>query len=282
MKRIRLIAQKFAYLIFAGLAISMIQAALIVPPTSISDSLQTASAEYQRILQQAAETSSHLVTTPKFSAIDPLQAKPNQEPFLKQHPEVANLLAVKAFLWGAIYYAEGTYTNFTDVSPYRLILGEESFESYADHPRRIVTVNPGTYREVSSDASGACQFTSETWDKLHEHYPHVWYENFPAFHPKNQDIGCLLLFAEVGGYKELTKGVTVNDFGEIQMNVDRFMAAVAISCPIWASFPCENGVGAYDKPEYGNQPAKLIEELWRSYRIALEAEQSLLLLRTET
>jgi muramidase (phage lysozyme) len=238
--------------------------------------LQSATNHYLLALEQVPGLMPNRLSP--FLSSDPFQPKPKMEHrlLLKENLELAKLLAVKAFLWGVIYYSEGTYSNFNTVSPYRLILGEAAFQSYADHPRQLITVNPGSSLEVSSDAAGACQFTSEIWDALHQHYPHVWYTDLPAFHPQNQDIGCLLLFAEAGGYQRLVDGVSVNQLGEIVVDVKQFMAAVAISCPIWASFPCEDGAGRYTTPEFGYQSAKPIEDLWRNYRTVLEAEQSLL------
>lgn len=265
-----------SYFALAGLTAVVIQTILIAPLQSAPPPVQTGTNHYLLALEQVEGLTPSRISP--FLSTDPFRPKPQTDDrlTLKGNPELAKILAVKAFLWGVIYYGEGTYSNFTAVSPYRLILGEAAFESYADHPRQLVTVNPGTAYAATSDAAGACQFTSEIWDALHQHYPHVWYTDVPPFHPKNQDIGCLLLFAEVGGYKRLADGVSVNALGEIDVNVKQFTEAVTISCPIWASFPCEKGVGAYTKPEFGYQQAKPIEELWKNYRIVLEAEQSLL------
>lgn len=260
----------------AGLTAIVIHTTLIAPQRVAPPLLQKGSNHYLLALEQVEGLSPQ--RSSPFLSTDPFRPKPksNEHLTLKNNLELAKILAVKAFLWGVIYYSEGTYANFTAISPYRLILGEEAFDSYKDHPRRLVTVNPGTAYAATSDAAGACQFTSEIWDALHQHYPHVWYTDVPAFHPKNQDIGCLLLFAEAGGYKRLVDGVSVNALGEIEVNVKQFMEAVSISCPIWASFPCQDGAGAYTKPEFGYQRAKPIEELWKNYRIVLESEQSLL------
>jgi muramidase (phage lysozyme) len=259
----------------AALIALMLQAA-VNSLRPISPSLQSGTNHYFLALEQVSGLSPRRPSP--FLTADPFRVKPKADHHLvlKENLELARLLAVKAFLWGVIYYSEGTFDHFNTVSPYRLILSEAAFTDFADHPRQIVTVNSGTSLEVSSDASGACQFTSDIWDALHQHYPHVWYDDLPNFHPKNQDIGCLLLFAEAGGYQRLVEGVSVNALGEIVVDVQQFMDAVAISCPIWASFPCADGAGAYTVPEYGNQRAKPIEDLWRNYRMILEAEQSLL------
>ncbi|WAL61562.1 lysozyme family protein [Thermocoleostomius sinensis] len=248
-----------------------LQAVYPTPPP-----LQSATSHYLLALEQVPGLTPSRPSP--FLSSDPFRpkSKADHQLRLKDNLELAKLLAVKAFLWGVIYYSEGTYSNFNTVSPYRLILGEEAFQDYEDHPRQLITVNSGSSLEVSSDAAGACQFTSDIWDALHQHYPHVWYTDLPNFHPKNQDIGCLLLFAEAGGYQRLVDGVSVNQFGEIDVDVKQFMAAVTISCPIWASFPCEDGTGRYTTPEFGYQSAKPIEDLWRNYRTVLEAEQSLL------
>jgi muramidase (phage lysozyme) len=198
------------------------------------------------------------------------------EPFLNQNLDVARLMAVRAFLRGAIHYAEGTYPNPLGVSPYKIILGQETFEDFNDHPRRLITLNWGTPYEVTSDAAGACQFTSEIWDQLHQKYPDVWRSDLPAFHPQNQDIGCLILWTEVGGYKELMAGTSVNDQGTVMVDVERFTNTVHASCTIWASFPCQGGTGAYAQAHMGYQQAKAIEEIWRNFLVVLDDEQRLI------
>lgn len=275
-RRMKPTVVQVCYFALAGLAAIVIQTTLIAPQTAAPPTLQSGTNHYLLALEQV-EGLAPKHPSP-FLSTDLFRPKPKSDSSLtlKGNLELAKILAVKAFLWGVIYYGEGTYSSLTAVSPYRLILGEAAFDTYKDHPRQLVTVNSGTSYAATSDAAGACQFTSEIWDALHQHYPHVWYSDVPAFHPKNQDIGCLLLFAEAGGYKRLVEGVSVNNLGEINVNVKQFMEAVAISCPIWASFPCDNGAGAYTRPEFGYQQAKSIEELWKNYRIVLEAEQSLL------
>lgn len=276
LRRVKLTLIQIGYFALAGLGAIVIQTAFIASQEPVPSPLQSGTNHYLLALEQVGGLSPQRRSP--FLSTDPFRPKPktDQNLTLKQNLALAQILAVKAFLWGVIYYSEGTYANFATVSPYRLILGEAAFDSYEDHPRQLVTVNPGTAYAATSDAAGACQFTSEIWDALHQHYPHVWYDDLPAFHPQNQDIGCLLLFSEAGGYKRLLDGVSVGELGEINVDVEQFMAAVAVSCPIWASFPCENGAGAYTKPEFGYQSAKSIEELWKNYRIVLEAEQSLL------
>ncbi|HEY9628797.1 MAG TPA: hypothetical protein V6C84_15970 [Coleofasciculaceae cyanobacterium] len=198
-----------------------------------------------------------------------------QPSWLSQYPDLMRLIAVRAFLRGAIHYAEGTYPNPLGVSPYAIILGQETFDSFADHPRRMVTLNWGTPYEVTSDAAGSCQFTSNTWDDLHREYPKAWRSDLEAFHPQNQDIGCLLLWTEMGGYKALMAGTSVTAEGRVAVDVEKFMASVYTSCKVWASFPCENGTGAYDHPQFGHQKAKTIEEMWRNFQVALEDQQRL-------
>jgi len=212
----------------------------------------------------------------EFSPLPLLQRLPVSEgAFLSRYPDIVRLMAVRAFLRGAIHYAEGTYPNALGASPYRVILGQETFDSFDDHPRKMVTLNWGTPYEVTSDAAGACQFTSDIWDKLHQDYPHVWRSDLPIFHPQNQDIGCLLLWTEVGGYKSLMAGTSVDAQGKVAVDVEQFTTSVQTSCMIWASFPCGNGVGAYDQPHVGHQEAKTIEEMWRNFQVALEDQQRL-------
>ncbi len=212
----------------------------------------------------------------ELSPLPLLQRLPILQPsFLSQYPDTARLMAVRAFLRGAIHYAEGTYPNPLGASPYRVILGQETFDSFDDHPRKMVTLNWGTPYEVTSDAAGSCQFTSEIWDKLHQDYPHVWRSDLPAFHPQNQDIGCLILWTEMGGYKALMAGTSVNAEGKVAVDVEQFTTSVQTSCTIWASFPCANGVGAYDQAQVGYQKAKAIEEMWQNFQVALADQQQL-------
>lgn len=162
-RRMKLAFIQASYFALAGLTAVVIQTVLIAPLHSAPPLVQPGTNHYLLALEQVEGLKPSHVSP--FLSTDPFRSKPKTDTSftLKENPELAKILAVKAFLWGVIYYGEGTYSNFTAVSPYRLILGEEAFST-----------------------------------------------------------------------------------------------------------------GAYTRPEFGYQRAKSIEELWKNYRIVLEAEQSLL------
>lgn len=84
-----------------------------------------------------------------------------------------------------------------------------------------------------------------------------------------------MLWTEVGGYKSLMAGTSVNAEGKVAVDVEQFTTSVQTSCTIWASFPCANGVGAYDHAHVGHQKAKAIEAMWQNFQVALEDQRRL-------
>lgn len=88
---------------------------------------------------------------------------------------------VLAFL-KAIRLGEGTL----DDDGYRRIVGGELFDSFADHPRKLVHL---PRYGVSSTAAGAYQFLARTWDEMRAKY------GLPDFTPASQDkaaVGLLI------------------------------------------------------------------------------------------
>lgn len=197
------------------------------------------------------------------------------KPVLVEHPEYAEELVIRAFLKGAIGYAEGTYKNSKGIYSYDVIVGfidrAKVDKDYSDHYRHY---NP----DADSDAAGLGQFMSFTWDGLRKRYKNVWYDDLPAFHPKNQDIGLLLLLYETRSYEQLIRGTSVDESGRVHMDVERFTNAVNQACNIWMSFPDRDGrgcgVGIGINTQDGVKP---IEKIWESFQTALEEEQALFL-----
>jgi muramidase (phage lysozyme) len=118
---------------------------------------------------------------------------------------------VRAFL-RMIRHGEGT----ADEAGYRRMFGGELFDSFADHPRRVITRTFGG-RPISSTAAGAPQFVERTWDGLVKQY------GFVDFSPKNQDLGCVALIAGRKALDDVIAG--------------RFDQAVMKCNKEWASLP---------------------------------------------
>jgi muramidase (phage lysozyme) len=190
----------------------------------------------------------------------------------ERYPKITKLLVQRAFLRGAIYFAEGTYLNRYGYNPYQISFTYRTFHSFQDHPRIDIPIR-GT--SLTSDASGACQFLSSTWDGLRRNYPDIWFTDVPKFHPKNQDLGCSLLLIQHGSYEALMAGVKVVN-GEIQVEYEAFKRAVNLACDEWASFECANGRGNWDVAKYGYQKAKPIAIVWERFQRELKREQEFL------
>jgi muramidase (phage lysozyme) len=147
---------------------------------------------------------------------------------LLQQPQIRSLL-------DTIRYAEGTpgeagyRTQFTGVQ------FDPNKKGWA-HPRQVKGSSSG-YR---SDAAGAYQFLSPTWDGVQKEL------GLSDFSPRNQDIAALRLIERRGALDPFLKGAK---FGEIMNRLS----------PEWASLPTNEG-----KSYYG-QPVKKLGDLYNYY-----------------
>ncbi|WP_236901475.1 glycoside hydrolase family 104 protein [Cupriavidus necator] len=116
--------------------------------------------------------------------------------------------------------AEGT----AGANGYRTLFGGGLFESFADHPRQVVTALSNG-KPISSSAAGAYQFLRRTWDTLAARL------GLSDFTPASQDAAALELIREAGALGDVDAG--------------RFALAVRKVRKIWASMP---GAG-YGQPE---------------------------------
>ena len=89
---------------------------------------------------------------------------------------------LRAFL-AVIRAGEGT----ADADGYRRHYGGSHFDSYADHPRKVITAGRWT-----SSAAGAYQFLSRTWDECAKALA------LPDFSPASQDLAAVFLIRMVG------------------------------------------------------------------------------------
>lgn len=137
-----------------------------------------------------------------------------------------------------ISYSEGTYfrslnTNGVfDRIEYDLMFGGKRFFSFSDHPRQLVSKWGYT-----SDAAGAYQFLSTTWDSLADEL------NLPDFSPESQDQAAIHLINKAGVLDEVDKCI----FNR------RITDALAKT---WAGLPYVN-----DTSYYHPQPSKSFSEL---------------------
>jgi muramidase (phage lysozyme) len=118
---------------------------------------------------------------------------------------------VKAFLH-TIRVGEGT----ADPMGYRRHFGGSHFDTYADHPRRIITAGLGSNRYDSS-AAGAYQFLTKTWTEC------ATALGLADFSPRNQDAAALFLIDRKRALDDVIAG--------------RFENAVKKCAREWASLP---------------------------------------------
>lgn len=125
---------------------------------------------------------------------------------------------VRAFL-NTIAYAEGTGDR------YDILFGGGTFDSYADHPRKIFSFTNSRGETLKTSAAGRYQFLARTWDGLRSKL------DLPDFGPESQDSGAVELIRQRGALNDVEAG--------------RFQSAVNKCAPVWASLP---GAG-YAQPE---------------------------------
>jgi muramidase (phage lysozyme) len=99
-----------------------------------------------------------------------------------------------------------------DFIAYRTLYGGETFDSFADHPKRAITKNG-----VPSTAAGAYQFLARTWYALTKQY------GFTDFSPASQDQGAVALIAGRHALEDVIAG--------------RLDAAIRKCNREWASLP---------------------------------------------
>lgn len=120
----------------------------------------------------------------------------------------------KAFL-EMLAWSEGTDNGRqpTKNHGYDVIVGGSLFTSYADHPRKLVTLNP----KLKSTAAGRYQLLARYWDAYRKQL------GLNDFSPANQDAVALQQIKERGA-------LPLIDRGDIRQAIDR-------CSNIWASLP---------------------------------------------
>ena len=138
---------------------------------------------------------------------------------------------LKAFL-DMIAVSEGTAGKGDN--GYNVIVGGSLFESYDDHPRKLVWLRPG----LASTAAGRYQLLSRYYDAYKKQL------NLPNFSPISQDLIAVQQIKERGALQDIEKGY-------INVAIDKVKN-------IWASLP---GAG------YGQHENKL-DKLITAYKDA--------------
>jgi len=138
---------------------------------------------------------------------------------------------VRAFM-DTLAYSEGTKEHYNYIFTY------VTFDSYVDHPRKIVCSG-----KLCSSAAGRYQFLSKTWDALAADLA------LTEFTPPNQEKACLELVRRAGAY----------DLALKSDKLANFKAAVGKLNTIWASLPGS---------PYG-QPTHSMAALWKAYQANL-------------
>jgi muramidase (phage lysozyme) len=138
---------------------------------------------------------------------------------------------LKAFL-DMIAVSEGTAGKGDD--GYNVIVGGSLFESYDDHPRKLVWLRPG----LASTAAGRYQLLKRYYDAYKKQL------NLPNFSPLSQDLIAIQQIRERGALQDI-------EMGYISVAIDKVKN-------IWASLP---GAG------YGQHENKL-DKLITTYKDA--------------
>jgi len=142
-------------------------------------------------------------------------------------------LNIRAFLDMIAYAEVGT----TGPEGYSILYGGGRFDSFADHPRRVIGATLGG-RVIYSSAAGRYQIMQKTWDWVR---PKL---GLPDFSPASQDAAAIWLLKYRGALEHVKAG--------------RFEQAVNAVRNEWASMPAS---------PYG-QPTKKLAQLQQVYAAA--------------
>ena len=118
---------------------------------------------------------------------------------------------IKAFL-DMLAWSEGTI-RFGTANGYNVIVGGSTFTSYADHPRKLITINS----KLKSTAAGRYQILSKYYDAYKKLL------NLPDFSPNSQDRIAIQMIKEQGAYNLILQG--------------KIEDAIKKCSNIWASLP---------------------------------------------
>ena len=153
-------------------------------------------------------------------------------------PRLQNLNPAVGKFLDLIRYSEGTSTVRGSDDGYNVLFGGGMFRSYADHPRKLITL-PINGRLVASTAAGGYQLLSRYWDAYRKSLNLTG-----GFTPENQDRVAIQQIRERRALDDIKAG--------------RLAEAIAKCSNIWASFPGN---------DYDQNPHKLekLEKWWADH-----------------
>lgn len=176
------------------------------------------------------------LSLPPLSPPPPIPSFPNRTP-----KGIIALLKTIQIAEGTLHPDNNNKRNTTD-DPYRTVLGGSilpvSNTVYKDHPRSL--------RYNLSDAAGAYQFLSTTWDTVSKEL------NLKDFTPLSQSKGAIHL---------ISKTVTPQEFHLIRQGILPRSAVFRLSTQ-WASLPYYHGYSYYS-----GQRSLRVEQVLKIYNI---------------
>lgn len=263
-------------------SLTLLLLALVVAIVTITSHYFLAPSSVDRFLasRDRADALLHQPVPERFIPTSPSQ------PILVQHRELAEQVVMRSTL-RLIMWSEATYPRSDGMSPYRVIYGGHLYEGNFDkHPDICVEVASGKitpqacHGVLGSTAAGACQFITSTWKDLVDKYRDRLFTKDPVtgeaigeFHPLNQELMCMMLFAQTGAYDPLMESTSVTPEGKIAMNKEFFTQAIHLAASEWASFPLEDGSSIGSS---SGQKAHDIDTLWQQFLEILEQEEGAL------
>lgn len=181
------------------------------------------------------------------------------EPPILPKDDALYVMPVSLAYMRMVMAAEGTYIPGSDLNPYQVIVGYGRFTDYSDHPRQQLCTP-----DWCSDAAGAYQFLSSTWDGLHRQFS--GWPGGPAFGPEAQDWGFLYNHGLTNGHWWLRDSISLRD-GWLWIDYAKWARAVFCDSNQWASLPGAN-IGASTGQSTKGHPF-----LWENFVWELEGLQ---------
>ena len=127
-------------------------------------------------------------------------------------PRLADINRNVAAFLDTISFSEGT-NRYGNDEGYNVLVGGSLFESYADHPRKLIVLSP----KLKSTAAGRYQIMARYFN------PYKQLLLLPDFGPESQDKIAIQMIKEQGALKPIIDG--------------DICTAIQKCANIWASFP---------------------------------------------
>lgn len=227
------------------------------------------------------------------AVLDTITMAPAMAAELKPSDDASNVWPTSQAYLRMMAQAEGTYIpGRADYNPYRVLVG-----SMPDSPKLIPldgkewSKHPGfrswegnsksKYKPLYtpgdmnvpgyplrfpgdlSDAAGACQFISTTWQGMRHDLGFAYEESAGDFAPVNQDLATLYLTGRTGGHWWLRSAISKKG-DHIWIDYGKWLNAVRADSSQWASFKGANigaSTGQGTKPDWWMW-SRFVDHLW--------------------